>query len=220
MNYIAKNLQAINDSVNLTNTRVIAVSKYYGTEEIITAYDAGIRDFAESKVQDSLKKISALPNEISSNIVWHFIGHLQSNKANKIVGKFNYIHSVDSLKIAKVVSEAASSIGIVQNILLQVRISPEETKFGFEPDELETCLEEILNLEGTNVCGLMMIASNTIDEKILHSEFIKLRDLRYYFEHKLNCNLPELSMGMSNDYQIAVEEGSTMIRVGQLLFKR
>lgn len=220
MNHIARNLELINSDINNANVRIIAVSKYYQASDIIDAYQSGIRDFAESKIQDAEKKQSELPDELRNNITWHFIGHLQSNKLKKAVKTYKYIHSVDSVKIAELISEEAINQAKIQKVLIQVNVSNEETKFGFDIKEAEKAFEQISPLKGLEVCGLMTIASNTNDEKILHSEFIKVRDLKYHLEHKFNYPLPELSMGMSSDYKIAVEEGSTMIRLGRILFNK
>lgn len=217
MNSVLKNLQQID--IDTSKVRLIAVTKYVDTSKIIEAYEAGIRNFAENRYQDAELKRKNLPPEIEKDIIWHFIGHLQSNKAKKVTGKFEYIHSVDSFKLIKHISEEAKSQGIIQKVLLQVNVSKEETKFGFEIDEIKEVFSEIINLDSINIQGLMTIGPNVHNETIIRETFKELRELRNNFQEKFNYNLPELSMGMSTDYKIAVEEGSTMIRLGQVLFK-
>lgn len=219
MSKIPENLQVIRNEINTEKVRIIAVTKYVSVDEIIELYEAGIRDIGENKVQDALNKKLELPEGIEKDINWHFIGHLQTNKVKKVVGQFNYIHSIDSEKLAKAVSESAKSQNIKQNILIQVDIAEEETKYGFDVNTVKEVFPEILKLDAISVVGLMTLAPYTIDEKILHTVFGNLRKLRDYLEEKYNCKLPELSMGMSNDYKIAAQEGATMLRLGQVLFK-
>ena len=220
MNRILKNLQDIQCKIDTAKVRIIAVTKYVGAEEILESYKAGLRDFAENRIQDAEIKRSKLPEEIEKNIIWHFIGHLQTNKAKKVVGGFEYIHSIDSLKLAECVSEEAKIKGISQKVLIQVNVSEEKTKSGFSVKEIKEVFAELLNLESLNIVGLMTIAPHISDEQELHSIFKELRELRDYLQKEFNCSLPELSMGMSNDYQIAVTEGATMIRPGSLLFNK
>lgn len=219
MSKIQENLQDIQRKVGISKVRIIAVTKYVGHEEIIEAYQVGIRDFAENRIQDAEIKRSKLPEEIKKNSIWHFIGHLQTNKVRKVAGSFEYIHSIDSLKLAECVSEEAKLKGISQKILIQVNVSEEKTKSGFSVKEIKEVFAELLNLKSLDIVGLMTMAPHTSDEQELHSIFKELRELRDYLQKKFNCSLSELSMGMSNDYQIAVLEGATMIRPGSLLFK-
>lgn len=218
MSKISEKIQKIQSELNTSNIRIIAVTKYVGVEEIIEAYEAGIRDFAESKAQDAQKKRETLPKNIEKNIIWHFVGHLQANKVSKVVGNFDYIHSIDSVKLVKLIAESAKSMNLIQKILIQVNIAREETKYGFNTEEIKEVFPEILKLDSIDIVGLMTIAPNTLDEKQLHFVFGELRKLRDQFKENYKCNLSELSMGMSNDYKIAVLEGATMIRTGQALF--
>jgi pyridoxal phosphate enzyme (YggS family) len=216
MNNILKNLQNI--KVDPTKTKIIAVTKYVDIDKMIEAYEAGIKDFAESKFQDAEDKRKKLPPEIEKDIIWHFIGHLQTNKAKKITGNYDYIHSIDSLKLAKCINEEAKNKGIKQKILVQVNIADEKTKFGFDLESIKEVFSEIIKLDSLNVTGLMTIGPNTIDQSLIRNTFKELRELRDNLQEKFNCRIPELSMGMSSDYKIAIEEGSTMIRLGQVLF--
>ncbi|MDD3013208.1 MAG: YggS family pyridoxal phosphate-dependent enzyme [Candidatus Gastranaerophilales bacterium] len=217
MNNVLKNLNKID--VDTSKIRLIAVTKYVDTDKIIEAYEAGIRDFAENRYQDAELKRKNLPPEVDKNIIWHFIGHLQSNKAKKVTGIFDYIHSVDSIKLAKQISEEAKIKDIIQKILIQVNIAEEETKFGFKLESVREVFKEIIKLNSLNVQGFMTIGPNTDDEKVIRKTFKELRELKDNLQENFNYNLPELSMGMSNDYKIAIEEGSTMIRLGQVLFR-
>ncbi|MDP4268140.1 MAG: YggS family pyridoxal phosphate-dependent enzyme, partial [Bacteroidota bacterium] len=188
-------------------------------DEIIEAFNAGIRNFAENKAQDAEKKRLQLPDEIEKEIIWHYVGHLQTNKVSKVVGKFEYIHSVDSFKLANLIAEQATNKGIIQKILIQVNVAKEISKFGFDVFEVEEVFEKILKLDSLNVLGLMTMAPFTDNEEIIRSTFRGLRELRDRLEKKYSCTLKELSMGMSSDYKIAIQEGATMIRLGQILFK-
>lgn len=218
MSKISENIVRIIKEIDPDKVRIIAVTKYVGTEEIIEAYQAGIRNFAENKIQDAERKKAEIP-DIEKDFTWHFVGHLQTNKVRKVVGNFEYIHSIDSLKLAQCVSENAKSKQISQKILIQVNVAEENTKFGFSVNEVKEVFHRILKLDSTSVVGLMTMAPYTLDENIQRNTFRQLKELRDYLEEKFKCSLPELSMGMSNDYKIAVQEGATMIRLGQVLFK-
>ncbi|HSA05895.1 MAG TPA: YggS family pyridoxal phosphate-dependent enzyme [Candidatus Gastranaerophilales bacterium] len=213
---IKENYSGIQDKI--PGARIIAVSKYVNSEKIIEAYQAGIKDFGENKIQDAEKKRAELPEEINKNINWHFLGHLQTNKVKKVAGNYEYIHSVDSFKLAESLSKEASSKGIKQKILLQVNIAEEKTKYGFKINEIKEIFKEILNLESLEIIGLMTMAPFTKDRGLQKSVFKGLKDLRNYLETEYKVNIPELSMGMSNDYTTACEEGSTMVRIGQAIF--
>lgn len=219
MGRIKDNLEEIAKDISLENCKIIAVSKYVGPEEIIEAYNAGIKNFGENKAQDAEEKRTILPKDVESDIVWHFIGHLQTNKVKKIVGSYNLIHSVDSLKLAKIISEEAKKRDLTQNILLQVNISKEESKFGFEKEQFIQNFQEFKDLENLNIVGFMTMAPFTEDKLQVRNVFKELRLIRDQIEDEYKVKLPELSMGMSNDYKMAYEEGSTMLRLGRILFK-
>lgn len=201
-----------------SNAKVIAVTKYVSAQKVMEAYDSGIRDFGESKVQDAEKKRAELPEELEINSNWHFLGHLQTNKVKKIVGKYKYIHSVDSLKLANAISDDAQSKNIVQKILLQVNIAKEEAKYGFNSEEIEEVYSQVSKLSSVDIAGLMTMAPFTSDSDVQRSVFRELKKLSSQLKDKFDISLPELSMGMSNDYKIAIEEGATMVRIGKLLF--
>ena len=213
---VSENLKNI--QICTSNARIIAVTKYVTPNRVIEAYDAGIRDFGENKVRDAEKKRAELPEEIEKNSIWHFLGHLQTNKIKNVVGNFDYIHSVDSLKLAKAISEYASSRNLIQKIFIQVNIAKEESKFGFSPEDAEKYFSEISKLDSINIVGLMTMAPFTKDQEKQRITFRELKKLKDRLQKKFNAQLDELSMGMSNDYKIAVEEGATMIRIGQALF--
>lgn len=213
---ISENLKNI--QTYTSGARIIAVTKYVTVDKVVEAYTAGVRDFGENKVQDAEVKKAGLPEEIEKNSIWHFLGHLQTNKVKKVVGVFDYIHSVDSLKLAKAISECAASKKLIQKAFIQVNIAKEESKSGFFPEEVEESFSEISRLNSINIVGLMTIAPFTSDFEKQRMVFRELRELRNYLQEKFNAQLVELSMGMSNDYKIAVEEGATMVRIGQALF--
>lgn len=216
---VKENLQKIQKNIAHSNVKIIAVTKYFGLEGIEAGYKAGVRDFAESRAVEASEKIEALSEEIKRNSTFHFIGHIQSNKVEKVVEHFDVIHSVDSIKIAKKISEVACRLNKRERILLQVNNANEEQKFGYTKDGLKSELEEILKLEGIEVIGLMNIAPLSEDKEMLYSLFKDIRCFRDELESEFGVKLPELSMGMSNDYEIAIEEGATIIRVGRKLFK-
>ncbi len=203
----------------IPDTKIIAVSKYVSAGQIQEAYRAGIRNFGENKIQDAEKKRAQLPEEMDKDITWHFLGHIQTNKAKKIIGNFEYIHSTDSIKLAEIISKLASDKGITQKILIQVNIAEETTKYGFSIDELKENFRRILSLDSLEIAGLMTMAPFTEEEEVLSKVFKGLRELKDQLQTEYKINIPELSMGMSNDYQIACREGSTMVRIGQALFK-
>lgn len=208
-----KNIQA-----EASDARIIAVIKYVSAQGVIEAYQAGIRDFGENRVQDAEKRIKELPQEIKLNSVFHFIGHLQKNKIKKVVGKFDYIHSVDSQELLEEISEYAASQNILQKVLIQINIAREESKSGFFEEDLKRIFPELIKLDSISVEGLMTMAPFTSDERIQRQTFKQLRSLKMELAEKFKIPLKELSMGMSNDYKTAVEEGSTMLRIGQAIF--
>ena len=205
---IKDNIKSILDEISDYDAKLIAVSKTRTIEEILEAYNVGIRDFGENHVQELVKKRELLPKDIR----WHMIGHLQTNKVKDLLKDSVYlIHSVDSIKLAKEINKRSS---IKQDILLEVNIGEEESKYGFKPsfDELKKVLDEIKELENINVVGLMCVAPN-IDKPINNKKYFdKLRLLN----EKLGLKV--LSMGMSNDYDVALKCGSTYIRVGTKIF--
>ena len=203
----------IKDNINnilqeLQNSKLIAVSKTKPVEDILEAYEAGIRDFGENHVQEILEKYNKLPKDIR----WHMIGHLQTNKVKDIIDKVFLIHSVDSIKLAKEINKQAIKKDLVMNVLIELNIANEESKYGFKVEELDDALKEINELDHVKVLGLMCVAPNTDNPESNRKYFRLMREL------KEKNNLEILSMGMSNDYKIADEEGSTYIRVGTKIF--
>lgn len=215
---VRANLLEIENKIAPLKPRIIGVTKYFGINAILKGYEAGMRDFAESRAIEAIQKIEELPKEIRENSNFHFIGHLQTNKAEKVVKYFDYIHSVDSLKLAKAISKAACLLNKREKVLLQVNNAEEEQKFGYTKEQLKKDLAEILSLNGIEVLGLMNMAPFGANEAKLKELFSDLRKFRDELEKEFEIKLPELSMGMSNDYEIAVQEGATIIRIGRKLF--
>ena len=198
---------------------LIAVSKYHPVEAVQAAYDAGQRDFGESKAQDLKAKYEQLPKDIN----WHFIGHLQSNKVKYIAPFVHLVHSIDSYKLLNEVNRQGEKAGRRIPCLLQIHIAQEETKFGFTPQECKEMLamNEWRNLENIELQGVMCMASNTDDTKQIEEEFATVQKLfneikETYFADNERFNI--ISAGMSDDYPIAIEHGSTHIRVGSSIF--
>ena len=199
------------------SVRLIAVSKEITDDKIIEARKAGAVLFGENKVQEALDKIERLAGE---NIRWHFIGHLQKNKVKQVVGRFEMIHSIDSLELAEAVHKKSMDLGVMTPVLVQVNISGEESKFGISPGELEGLLRPVSRLPGIRVEGLMTIPPFDPDPEKSRPYFVRLRELRDRCAGLVieNISMDELSMGMSNDFEVAVEEGATMVRVGTAIF--
>ena len=215
---ILRNIQQIRNHIP-ANVKLVCVSKFHPESAVLEAYEAGERIFGESRVQELLDKQPNLPADIH----WHFIGHLQTNKIKYIVPFVDLIHGVDSLKVLKEIDKQAENAGRVVSCLLQVHIAQEETKFGFSAGELAEMLEsdEFREMKNVEISGLMGMATLTDNSSQIRQEFRKLKVLRdeikqLYFT--LNNSFTELSMGMSDDYLIAIEEGSTMIRIGTSIF--
>lgn len=207
-------LKALGDS-----TKLIAVSKTKPNEDIQAFYDAGQRHFGENKVQELVDKAEALPKDIH----WHMIGHLQRNKVKYIAPFVHLIHGVDSKRLLVEINKQGKKIGRVIDCLLQFHIAQEDSKFGFSFDEAKELLEsdDFVEMEFVNVRGVMGMATNTDNTEQVRQEFRNLHDyfqvLKSHF-FTFNNDFSEISMGMSGDYELAVEEGSTMVRVGSLLF--
>lgn len=216
---IRKNLLQIQEEIAPCKPRIIAVTKYFSREAMISAYDAGLRDFGESRVIEASAKIESLPQEVRDSSTFHLIGHLQTNKVKHAVKVFDYIHSVDSVKLAQCISEHAEQIGKVQKILVQVNNADEEQKFGFSKLGIFENFEQIQKLKGLEIAGIMNMAPLGIPEEEIRKLFLEIVEIRNDLEEKFNCKLREISMGMSQDYKIAAQAGSTMLRVGRKLFE-
>lgn len=195
---------------------LISVSKTKPVEMLQEAYAAGSRDFGENKVQELLDKIPQMPQDIR----WHFIGHLQRNKVKYIVGKVFLIHSVDSLRLAEEISREAQKQQVEVNILIEVNVAAEESKFGTSVEETTALVQKIAKLPGIHILGLMTIAPFVQDAEENRRYFRKLKELSVDIAQKNidNVNMSVLSMGMTGDYPVAVEEGATYVRVGTGIF--
>lgn len=195
---------------------LISVSKTKPAEMLQEAYDAGSRDFGENKPQEIREKYPQLPTDIR----WHMIGHLQRNKIKYIIDKVCMIHSVDSIRLAEAIDEEAKKHGIIMPVLIEVNVAEEESKFGVHLDEAEFLIRQISELSNIQVQGLMTIAPFTENAEDNRIYFRKLRNLYVDIKDKNidNVNMCNLSMGMTGDYEVAVEEGATMVRVGTGIF--
>lgn len=210
---IQENLKTIEATIP-AHVTLVAVSKTKPVEDLQEAYAAGMRDFGENKIQEMCDKYEVLPKDIR----WHMIGHVQTNKVKYMAPFVHLIHGVDSLKLLKEINKQAKKNNRVIDVLLQQFIADEETKFGLDQEEIQQIMqEEIQHLPNVRVVGLMGMATFTEDENQIREEF---RSLKFNFDSLKNNfeNLTVLSMGMSGDYQIAIEEGSTMVRIGSSIF--
>lgn len=213
-----KNYLEIVKQLQEKNIMLVAVSKTKPAEAIKELYDLGHRDFGENYVQELQEKQEQLPKDIR----WHFIGHLQSNKVKYIAPFVHLIHGIDSFKLLKEVDKQAKKINRTIDVLLQIHIAQEETKFGLDENELNEIFgsDELSLLNNANIKGFMGMASFTDDKEKVRSEFKHLKYLfdKYAERQTPNTKLETLSIGMSGDYQLAIEEGSTMVRIGSLIF--
>jgi hypothetical protein len=220
---IADNIRSLRDRIaekcikvnrNPEEIKIIAVSKNFGVNEILETLKEGIHDFGENKAQDLDAKFANLGNKVT----WHFIGHLQRNKVRFVVNSADYIHSVDSLQIAMEINKRAEKINKVQKILLQIKTSNEETKSGISNEnEIIDIANYCKDLKNTELAGLMTISPLTDDQNLVRKSFKYLSNLK----DNLKSNgifLNELSMGMTDDFEIAIEEGATMLRIGTAIF--
>ena len=195
---------------------LIAVSKTKPVEMLREVYDTGIRQFGENKVQELVDKYEVMPKDIK----WHMIGHLQRNKVKYIVDKVALIHSVDSLKLAEEISKEASKKQVQVSVLIEVNVAGEDTKFGVKPEETETLIRKIAVLEGIHIEGLMTIAPYVDVSEENRQYFATLKQLAVDINRKNidNVNMNVLSMGMTGDYMVAIEEGASYVRVGTGIF--
>lgn len=218
---VKENLEKIKEQIGNNRVKIIAVTKYADEEQIFEAYKLGIHDFGESYVQDGLEKISKKfqDEQFKKLVNWHFIGRLQKNKVKHVVGNFKLIHSVDSIELAYLINKIALGKKLIQDILLQVNISQEATKSGFSSSELKSLFGEIIILPNIKILGVMTIAPKTNDEGTIRDCFLGLASLKDEINKTHRTSLSELSMGMTNDYKIALKCGATMIRIGKGIFK-
>lgn len=216
---IAERIREINEELSDSTARLIAVSKTKPNEAIEEAYAMGQRAFGENKVQELVDKHEALPKDIE----WHMIGHLQRNKVKYIAPFVHLIHGVDTEKLLKEINKQGKKNDRILSCLLQVHIAEEDTKFGFDADEITTMLDAGImdELQHIKICGLMGMATHTEDQAQIIKEFSGLKSLRDQLQQNYShdrLELKELSMGMSGDYPLAVSQGSTLIRVGSTIF--
>ncbi len=222
---IRKNLNLLNQTIteickqcgrNPEDIRLVAVTKTHPEETIMEAYDAGLRDFGENKVQELVPKMEKLP----ADVIWHMVGTVQTNKIKDLVARVDWIHSISKVKYLKELEKRAARVDRIIRVLIQVNISGEDQKSGCEPEQLAGILQYAAGLHHVTVHGLMGMASLTADRDQIREQFRMLRRMRDG-HRKLeteSIRLDELSMGMSGDYDIAIEEGATMIRLGTSLF--
>lgn len=220
---IAENLARLNERIekrcreigrNPEEIKLIAVSKYFGTDSILEANRCGVKDFGENRAQELMLKFEKIGNQV----IWHFIGSLQKNKVKYVVKAAEFIHSVDSIELLEEINKRASSLNKIQKILLEVKTSYEATKSGLtNEEEIFRIAEQLKNFPNVDLVGLMTIAPLTEDEKLIRKSFRDLRLLKDKM-NKSGINITELSMGMTSDFEIAIEEGSTMLRIGSAIF--
>jgi len=202
---------------------VVAVAKSRTSEQIKEAFEAGITDIGENRAQEALLKYNEFqtPNSKLQTIRWHMVGHLQTNKVKDAVKIFDLIHSIDSVKLAKEIDREAARINKIQDILIEVKTSPEATKLGLKPNEAIEVIKEISEFKNIKIKGLMTIAPLVDDPEKTRPYFRKLREIRDRVNELriTNYELRILSMGMTDDFEVAIEEGSTMVRIGRAIFE-
>ncbi|MDH8676704.1 YggS family pyridoxal phosphate-dependent enzyme [Fusibacter bizertensis] len=218
INEVKKDIAAVCNRIGKSAEEItlLGVTKTYEADVMNASIEYGIQNVAENRVQEVIRKF----DDVNKGVKWHLIGHLQTNKVKYIIDKVDLIHSVDSLKLAQEISTRAGRIGKTQDILIQVNVADETQKFGVSPEELKTLLKDISNLPHIRVCGLMNIAPFLDDPEMLRDDFKIMKQLfdgleDYNFE---NVKSTYLSMGMSNDYEVALEEGSNMLRIGTKIY--
>ncbi|MGI9240284.1 MAG: YggS family pyridoxal phosphate-dependent enzyme [Verrucomicrobiales bacterium] len=194
--------------------KLLVVSKRWPAEVVQEVVDCGHQQFGESRIQEAVEKLPLLPADLD----WHFIGHIQKNKARKILTLFHTLHSVDSPELARRLDAIAGELGLRPDIFLQVNIAGEESKHGFVPDDLREQIGELLELGNLNICGLMAIPPKVENPEDSRPLFRAVRELQEALASASGASFPDLSMGMSGDYEVAIEEGSTIVRVGSSIF--
>lgn len=215
---IADRISTLRENIP-SGVRLVAVSKFHPAEAVREAYDAGQRLFGESRVQELLAKEPLLPSDIS----WHLIGHLQTNKVRKVVGHVAMIESVDTERLLELIDSESERAGVVSNVLLQLHVAREETKFGFSEEEMLDYFmsRRFESLKATHICGIMGMATNTDDTKVVEDDFRRIAAVYDRIRNDASLGLRGfdiLSMGMSGDWPLAVECGSNMVRVGTYIF--
>ncbi len=223
MSSIAENLEHVREQIacaaaksarSADDVELVAITKTHPAEKAREAVEAGQTLFGESRVQEARAKIP----ELSSNIRWHFVGHLQKNKVRQALPLFEMIHSVDSLALAQDINRIAEEEGLYPRVLLEVNVAGEGSKFGFAPDILREQMEALLGLPRLSIEGLMCIPPLAVESEDSREFFVQVRKVRDSLEKEFNMKLPQLSMGMTQDFQIGIEEGATLVRVGTAIF--
>ncbi len=223
MNSIAENLERVREQIAQAAARagrvaeeiqLVAITKTHPVEKVREAIEAGQTLFGESRVQEARAKIPELP----SNLRWHFVGHLQKNKIRHALPLFEMIHSVDSLGLAQDINRIAEEQGMHPRILLEVNAAGEGSKFGFSSDKLRAEMESLLALPRLSILGLMTIPPLAEKAEVSRKYFVQLRELRDRLQTEFHVDLAQLSMGMTEDFAVAVEEGATLVRVGTAIF--
>lgn len=220
----AERLQIISEKMEAAHRRsgraaedrcaLIAVSKTHPPEALLEAVRCGVTLFGENRVQEAKAKVPLLPTHCR----WHFIGHLQKNKIRQALPLFDLLHGVDSVAIARDIDRIALESGLFPKILLEVNVAGESSKFGFRPDQLESQIDDLLTLSHLHIDGLMTIPPVTEDPEHSRKHFVALRELRDRLQARAGLRLPVLSMGMSDDFAVAIEEGASLVRIGTALF--
>ncbi len=211
---IAQHIESVRKNIPDSVT-LVCVSKFHPVEAICEAYTVGERHFGESRVQELMNKVPILPKDIH----WHFIGHLQTNKVRDLLKLRPYlIQSVDSERLLYAINEEAAKQGIVQDVLLEVHVAKEETKTGFSAEELSNVSHQLSAFSNVRICGLMTMATNTDDESEIRRCFSSAANIAHNLSTKLSGHETIISMGMSDDYRIAIECGSNMVRIGSTIF--
>jgi len=223
MSSIPDNLERVREQIaqaaakagrDVKDVELVAITKTHPAEKVREAVEAGQTLFGESRVQEARAKIT----ELSSNIRWHFVGHLQKNKVRQALPLFEMIHSVDSLALAQDINRIAEEEGLYPRVLLEVNVAGEGSKFGFAPDDLREQMEALLALPRLSIEGLMCIPPLAVESEDSRKFFVQVRELRDSLEKEFNMKLPQLSMGMTQDFPIGIQEGATLVRVGTAIF--
>jgi pyridoxal phosphate enzyme (YggS family) len=223
MSSILDNLERVREQItqaaakagrDVDDVELVAITKTHPAEKVREAVEAGQTLFGESRVQEARAKIP----ELSSNIRWHFVGHLQKNKVRQALPLFEMIHSVDSLALAQDINRIAEEEGLYPRVLLEANVAGEASKFGFAPDKLREQMEALLALPRLSIEGLMCIPPLAVESEDSRKFFAEVRELRDSLEKEFNMKLSQLSMGMTQDFPIGIEEGATLVRVGTAIF--
>ena len=223
MSSIAENLERVREQIasaaansgrSADDVELVAITKTHPAEKVREAVEAGQTLFGESRVQEARAKIP----ELSSNVRWHFVGHLQKNKVRQALPLFEMIHSVDSLALAQDINRIAEEEGLYPRVLVEVNVAGEGSKFGFAPDDLREQMEVLLGLQRLSIEGLMCIPPLAVESEDSRKFFVQVRELRDSLEKEFNMKLPQLSMGMTQDFAIGIDEGATLVRVGTAIF--